>query len=668
MTGHDPDKPRPREDEQTSSSGHFTIQFNIEGHDENSEPGEGHLLGEVPPEPPPQAYETLGDGGLTFELDADPEERKAITAKRREEEDKDDVPAGAKKPPPATGGAPAQKPTAKSYRPKRPPLWLRLVWHAMPILLFVAGYATVVGTQTGGVGYAWDEAYFYEPSLDAAEWLGRTLHGERPFGKTAITKYWGKIPEHPSMLKLLSGAGLMIFSQPGQELWAMRWPMAILFGLTLSLVYLLGRRVWGPAPSLIAALIYLTLPRVFGHAHFASYETPLVFMTVLVVFCFLRGLDSVFWSAMTGLAFGLLLATKINAFFVPIALLLWAHLFARKRYVNNLFCMIFAGPIAMLAVWPWLWHETIMRFLQYLAFHATHQKTALWFLGQKWGYGDVNAPWFYPLLIIAVSTPLPSLLLMLWGLLHTLAKPARRPVSMLFVTMAAVMLAVACAPGTPKYDGVRLFLPAFPFLALLGGAGAWSLLNLLARPLEAMKLADPARHQKLLRRMEMALGLIILAAGLTAIARYHPRELSYFNVFAGGLGGAYQSRDFETTYWGEAIDSDVIAELNRLPKGSSVKPLACHALCLEHLQRWGALDPSLRIDGEPPFDAHLALYRRGFFGQAERMLFDERRWGNLSLDDTRARIWTKMGVPMAGLFWTSTAPSPLTPPAARETQ
>ena len=55
----------------------------------------------------------------------------------------------------------------------------------------------------------------------------------------------------------------------------MRLPIAILFGMSLNLIYWLGRRTWGPVPGLIAALIYATMPRIFGHAHLASIKMPL---------------------------------------------------------------------------------------------------------------------------------------------------------------------------------------------------------------------------------------------------------------------------------------------------------------------------------------------------------------------------------------------------------
>ncbi len=52
------------------------------------------------------------------------------------------------------------------------------------------------------------------------------------------------------------------------------------------------------------------------------------------------------------------------------------------------------------------------------------------------------------------------------------ADDCQRIITPLFaaINFAAILL-LAALPWSPKYDGVRLFLPLFPFVALLAGAG-----------------------------------------------------------------------------------------------------------------------------------------------------------------------------------------------------
>lgn len=544
------------------------------------------------------------------------------------------------------------------------PFWQRLLWKFMPVILMLAGFGSVLLTQKG-VGFAWDEAYYYEPSLKAAGWLTEVVHGHKPFSKAAIDAAWAGpggafgqgYQEHPSLMKFLCGLSLKAFPDPKLQLWAMRLPIAILFGLTLSLIYLLGRQAWGAAPGLIAALLYATMPRIFGHAHFASLETPLVFMMLLTVFCFLRGLERPGWAALTGVSFGLLLATKLNGFFLPIPLVLWAHLYARKRYVDNLFAMLTLGPVVFVLAWPWLWPDPVMRLLQYLAFHAQHQLTAVFFMGKTWGYDGPNAPWYYPLAVTGATLPLAALLLGGLGIGRTVLAPRRQPLGALYLVCALVMLLVASAPSTPKYDGERLFLALFPFLALLGGSGAAGLVGWIEN--WVAKRGGAERATQTGRRWAAAwVGLLVLLEGGLAIYRYHPYLLSYYNPLVGGVRGAYEGRLFETTYWGESLNDAVIGTLNGLPPGASIKPLALHAKCLELLQRWGVLKQDLLIDQPKQttangraveyYDYHLLQFRQGFFRRPERTLagsdrFKVKTWGwGSGLDQ----------VPMIGLYRT----------------
>ena len=85
-------------------------------------------------------------------------------------------------------------------------------------------------------------------------------------------------------------------------------------------------------------------------------------------------------------------------------------------------------------------------------------------------------------------------------------------------------------PHIPGHDGVRLFLPAFGMLALLGGLGARTLLEWSSR---WAKVAIAAA----------------LAEGVVSIAVMMPVPLSYFSPIVGGLPGATKLGMEPTYYW-----------------------------------------------------------------------------------------------------------------------
>jgi hypothetical protein len=310
--------------------------------------------------------------------------------------------------------------------------------------------------------------------------------------------------------------------------------------------------------------------------------------------------------------------------------------------------MLTLGPAAMVLAWPWLWPDPAGRLLAYLYFHAQHQQTALFFMGKAWGYGGVNAPWFYPLAMIGVSVPLVSLALIGLGVLKTCYRVQRRPYSALFLTIVIVLLGVACAPATPRYDGVRLFLQVFPFLALLGGSMMATLIEMLERAGRRRGFrGHPSRYGPA-RWARNVLLLLIAIDGGGACMRAHPYLLSYFNPLAGGVAGA-RDRGFEITYWGDALNHEAIETLNKLPDGSTVMPLALHALCLKHLQIWGELKEELKIgEGEPPYDYYLLQMRRGFFRYPEKALADGGRFRPVA-------DWGPEGVPLLALYETGPA-------------
>ena len=215
----------------------------------------------------------------------------------------------------------------------------------------------------------------------------------------------------------------------------------VLFGLTVGLLFLLGNKEYGRIGGFAAAVIYALMPRVFGHAHIAASETPLAFITVLTVWCYLKAIR--FWplALFTGIAFGVAAATKITVLMLPIPLMLWGQIYKRRDYGSNVFAMAFVAPVVMLALWPWLWYDGLKRFFAYLIFYVDHQATAVFYMNRIWGYihGPI-APFYYPLHITALVLPLWILFFLIIGLVRALFSSVRRPVTVLFVLMAASWL------------------------------------------------------------------------------------------------------------------------------------------------------------------------------------------------------------------------------------
>ena len=475
-------------------------------------------------------------------------------------------------------------------------------------LLGVLGFLSVAFT-VNGPGLTWDEANFIPSSLSYLDWFREIGRGEA-LSSEAITRHWMATREHPPFAKLLSGLTIVIFHRIAGLIASARLSVAFSFSLLLIMVYVLTRGICSWKSALLSALSLMVMPRLFGHAHLASLDIPMSLMSVLVVFSFIRGLNSWRWSLLTGLFFGLALSTKLNALFLPLPLFIWAHLYCRRQYANNLMAMVFISPLIFLAIWPWLWVDTPYRILEYLALKVERSAIPVYYLGNV--YGKTPPPWHYPFLMMAVTIPPVILLSSLAGLVKTIID--KNKIGMLLVFNALFPLFIMALPNTPKYDGVRLFLPAFPFLAILSGIG----LEWLTESMGSLLLREFHKRRSLpLRKftsLPLILALLIITVSALPLIAIHPHQLSYYNCLVGGLKGA-RRLGFETTYWGDTCTQDVLNYLNEkggkvsfFPVGSNVVPL---------LRLSGLLTPNVEVVPIESGDAdYLVLNcRQGFFDE-----------------------------------------------------
>ncbi len=419
-------------------------------------------------------------------------------------------------------------------------------------LIVIASFTFLTRTLSGP-GLTWDEANFIPSSISYLDWFQTLIDGikqgnlHHALSKDTITKHWYATAEHPPFAKLLSATTMLIFHRLAGLLFAARISVAFLFSLLILLVYKFTAKAYGRYAGYFSAISLFIMPRVFGHAHFASLDVCMSFTWFLTVFCFVKGIHNRKWAILTGIAYGLALATKLNAFFLPIPLLIWAHLYHRKEYLRNLIAMFFLSPLVFISIWPWLWPEPLTRIVNYLSFHSTeHASIPVYYLGTT--YKEVIAPWSYPIVMSVVTLPPLVLILAILAVRWIGKDRFRDSAGTLILVNIIACIGVMILPQAQKYDGVRLFLPAFPFIACLAGMG-------LARILEKKSSLLP-------------LGILLLLVGTLPLINIHPYYLSYYSILAGGVKGAKQL-GFETTYWGDTCTDDALNYLNENAKQSA---------------------------------------------------------------------------------------------------
>jgi Dolichyl-phosphate-mannose-protein mannosyltransferase len=494
-------------------------------------------------------------------------------------------------------------------------------------LLLFCGTGAALGLAQQDQGVMRDEATYYSAAESYWGWFAELANNwdrddlSASIHKSSISRYWANNNEHPVLFKTLMavswrtlhgfqdehGAHLhpIRFDKPHEsldltdEISAFRAPGWLFTALCVALIFIFGVRIESRTAGLAAALLYITIPRVFFHGQLACFDSAVTTMWLMVVYAYFRSLEKARWAVIAAVLFGLALATKHNAWFIPALLLIhylmviWPDLSLRPLRLPRIplvfISMAILGPLVFLAHWPWLWFDTVKHLKSYFGFHLHHSYYNMEYLGQNWGTPPL--PISYPFGMTLFTVPLVLLVLALAGIwlyartpvLTTLSRvvgvrppsydspfryPARRSwkrpgkgldplVGRLLAINALFPLLLIALPSTPIFGGTKHWLPAYPFMALLAGVALSRLVKALAPRLPLKKLA-PA-----------LLALLIAVPGALSTWLTHPYGLSQYSALAGGpAGGA--DLGLNRQFWGYAT-KQLLPWMNKtLPKNARV--------------------------------------------------------------------------------------------------
>jgi len=482
----------------------------------------------------------------------------------------------------------------------------------LPLLLAVGTSAWMVAVE-GSQGIGRDESQYFRAGEHYWGWVESTAteigkgHFAKAFSRGAIDSAWEDNHEHPPLMKLLYGVSWRLFHTCDctgpkrglhpipitgkhrtlplfkRESSAFRFPAILLAGLGVALVYWLARRMLGPLPSVVAAVLSVAQPHYFFHAQISCFDVPITVMAVLVALAYWKSLRSPRWGILCGLIWGLALATKHNAWLFPIFLL--AHyLWMRRRDFLRLrppriplafVSMATLGPLVLFILWPWLWHAPIDRTRGWLERHAHHEHYNFEYLGRNWNLPPKETDLkllriTFPFVSTLLTVPVTTLALAGIGTVvflrrrrrkasaqvllddaPTASRPSwlrpgadvdRAPGAFLAIQIAGPILMLAL-PGVPIFGGVKHFLPAMPFLSVVAGAGAAWLLATGRQMLSSARLA---------RVVPGVLAGFLCLPAVAETRRSHPDGIGFYNMLAGGFAGG-ASIGMNRQFWGYSV-------------------------------------------------------------------------------------------------------------------
>lgn len=507
----------------------------------------------------------------------------------------------------------------------------RAIWCGVCAALVAAG--ALLGTSPW-TPMTWDEGDAIRRAESIRDWFSHAFRmeasGPPALSREGITRGWPftvRREGHPALYGAIIALGRSL--SPGflDPLTRYRFGPIVLFAAAMGAVTYRVARIAGVSPAVAAFLCILLQPRLFAHAHFASFDGPLTAWWMLAWAC------SPFFSTMRtshkrtsrsdlariflwGLILGATMSSKATGWLVVVPFLFWAIGQRQWSVLFRTIVGILIGLGTFVVLNPPLWYDPISGVLRFFQLNLSrHERPDLnittFFLGELYNL-DYPLPWYNTLFWTAIVVPIPILALFIVGLVYWV-RTSRRSILTLVVLHWLTLIVVRAIPGTPPHDGIRLFLPAFPFLGILAAFGfrfvtsapiillrRWAMGFLpLPRRQRSIRAAQPLAETRSFswRRnflhtahsvLQTVMWLVVLTPLVNLIC-FGPQWLSYYNGLIGGLPGA-TAAGMEPTYYWDGLDREVFLWLEiHCLETEKVYYSACPWTNLRLLQEWGVL-------------------------------------------------------------------------------
>lgn len=469
------------------------------------------------------------------------------------------------------------------------------------VSLAVLYFVMLCGTLD--IGFPRDEGFYFKAGELYSRWFDELLDNPRnAFRKETIDKHFAYNGEHPALTKILFGLSWRLFGKMRDvvdEPWTRRWyedghvpypilgllrestafrlPALIIASLLVFMIYRFSAEFFNRRVALAATAAYMFMPHAFWHSHLSCFDIPVTAGWFFTAWAFLKAEygGGWRWAVITGLAWGLALSVKHNAFFIPAVFLFWWLVVHRKDVAFErssggirvrlpaipmaFLAMLLISPVVYYVLWPRLWYEPIQHFKWYFNFHAHHVMYWAYYFG--WLIAKPPYPWGFSFVMSAMTIPGPTVVLGLVGLIrgfyqwihrkvNNWAKRIKEPESGLvffvFLNFFIPFMLIA-NPKVPVFGGTKHWLPGVPFFAIFVGIGFDFVLSSVV-----------SDYIQLFSRFRQWIVTGVVAAFLVPAIfdtfHEHTNGSTYYNAFFGGRGAMGELR-MQREFWGNTAFS-----------------------------------------------------------------------------------------------------------------
>lgn len=451
-------------------------------------------------------------------------------------------------------------------------------------------------------GIVWDEPIYFANGDKYVEW----------FVKSKFTKtddYFRATVEdvHPPLRKIVSGITHellttrlhLIDNTRGYRISS----LIFVFPFMLAFSYIaIGQ--FGYFVGTVVPFMFTLLPHVLFLTPLVTMDYAIAALWFISVVTAVKGMRNNKWLTISAVTVGLSLLTKLHGFliFVPIGMY-WAWYFrkdftVKHRKKKTLFALIKLGYLIIVALiiyiagWPWIWTSPFAHLAEYFRLQLVHDSVPVYVLGTT--YERVG--WWYTPLMFLTTTPVFVLLFFLIGSIYAIRKG--REWDRLMLVNGLFPLVFFSLPWVYRYDWVRLFLAAFPFVCLLAGRGIVVIIGSFRPSIRVIGMS--------------IIFTVWIATVYHSVIRIHPWESAYYNEIVGGISGASRL-GFETEFWGNAY-LGVLPWMNKNKKDMMCVTPTTHPFY--YYQAMGQIEPGVVFNaGVDACQYAVVLMRQGLFIQ-----------------------------------------------------
>jgi len=447
--------------------------------------------------------------------------------------------------------------------------WIPIVSFFSALLLssMLVDHGTIDG-RLHGPGLTIDESFNIQQGVYLVDAL--VQHGPLIFSPSGAKEVFGSpeyLPDHPPMGRIMLGVAHYLTSwciagseSTGYNVPAARLGSCFAFAMTVLLLSEFCRRRYGWAAAVCVVILMISTPGLMGHARIAALESATNLAWVAALLPLLAWWTdsrppSTLRACLSGVFWGLLLLTKVQGVLLPPIVFLWAVWQFRWKSLRPLTCWAIGGGVVFLLAWPWLWLDPIRNLQQYLGRTSDRPTLYCWYFGER--LADKQVPWHYPFVITLFTLPFGVLLC----LLARFRRTQPDSIDQLLLLSIAVPLIVFALPGTPVYDGNRLFLIVMPPIIVLAARAFCRFDNMTNGQGD---LSRSPISRTVARWQVAVLGLLALQPFGSPI--FSPYAISQYGPLAGGSNGAAWM-GMESSYWSDGLNGSF---WEQVPENSTV--------------------------------------------------------------------------------------------------